>query len=161
MRNTRPGNHPANIIDITQASVPRSDGTMLIRCSKCGCSIAGSTIPISGVICHKCATGEPRPKEVPLVGGIPRPDLMTQDEKDALLQEIFDEETFEAGSLEDRGNPLSLRTLVAGTFRALGFRKKVGTEVNQAAVEYDTTEQNTSKEIAKSKKRKPIFSGRE
>lgn len=139
------------------------DGSNTICCKQCGREVAkASRERMATVICYECDTGKPQPKTVPVVNGIPRPDLMDGTSQDELLDAIWEAErkgiiTPEAGTIEAMmQQPRSIFNLLAGMFRAIGFPQQTKPEIT-GDIPYDDA-QSTSKEIAKRKKRKSIFS---
>lgn len=109
------------------------------------------------MICHECFTGNPEPKQVPIVDGVPRPDYMQQSQ-DELLNAIFAENVgAEPGTIESKTNrrwsPLDL---IAGGFKALGFPQNKKAPPPKDVV-YEGVDQETSRQIANRKKRVPLF----
>ena len=136
------------------------DGTVNVACKVCGRIIASnSRESIRTATCYACSTGsmKPQPQQVPIVGGVPRPDLM-QESQDELLDAIWRQERgVEVGSVESktrrRWTPFDL---VAGAFKALGFSQQKKAE-QPVGVVYDNPDGEGSKQIAKRKVREPIF----
>ena len=134
------------------------DGTVRVACRVCGrIIVANSTIKIATAVCYSCDTGNPQPQQIPIdPKGMPRPDWVPESQGD-LLDAIFAEQ----GTLEHkRKKKWSPMNLVEGAFKALGFSQHKKAELDQAQVKYDTIDEETSKQVAKRKQRKPIFGGK-
>ena len=147
---------------LTRRRRTNSDGSNNIACKKCGRIIAsGARERMVTATCHECYTGGVEPKQVPVVQGMPRPDLIVESQ-DELLEAIWKgEHGAEVGTIERqvrrRWSPLDL---VAGGFRALGFSQHKKAEPPKDVV-YDTMDQETSKQVARRKQRIPIFGKKE
>ena len=120
------------------------DGTVNIHCRKCGHYIC--TMSFNGIrtaLCHYCCeTGETRP-------------LTPQEE---LLNSLYTPTGTIEQSVNRQKKKFNILDLVINTFQALGFGGKTREpEINQEEVVYPTTDNESSKAVAKRKKREPIF----
>jgi hypothetical protein len=119
------------------------DGTCNVHCRKCGYFICTmSSRGFQTALCHYCHTGEIRPLT-------PREELLKT------LYTDPDEGTIE--KLARPKNKFNVLDLMINTFSAIGFGNKKEKQIDQEAVKYPTADAESSKAVAKRKKREPIF----
>jgi hypothetical protein len=133
-----------------------ADGTRVVLCKNCGREIGNSSL-VPSAVCYSCQTGNPQPVQIPIVGGMPRPDLVTGSNFDDLVRAIYSEDNEAIDVQAKRKKKWSPLDLISGAWRAMGFGRQVSVEINYEEVNYDTVVSETSKEIAKRKARQPIF----
>ena len=133
----------------------RSDGTLTVACFKCGRIVSNiGNFKAATALCYECSTGNPQPVQVPIIDGRPRPDLMDEE----LLDALFEGEE-KPVKKKKRFSPIDL---AVGAFRVLTSRKKKLTPIiDKEEVDYGTADKESSIEIAKRKKRTPIFGKKE
>ena len=127
------------------------DGSVNVHCRECGHFIcrrfASGYGMFSSAICHFCANSLPRPIDY-------------MDPQEALLLEIYSQQDLE-GSIEKVSKPknkkFNILDLVVNTVKALGYRAKEYSEMNTEEIKYMTADNESSKQVAKRKKRVPIF----
>jgi hypothetical protein len=79
--------------------------------------------------------------------------------QEELLQQIYSE-IDQTSTIEYAAKPkkkFSLIDMAINTVKALGFRRKIEEPIDINEVEYKTSDKETSKQVAKRKKRTPIF----
>lgn len=122
------------------------DGTVNIHCRNCGRFICRTTYTgFSTALCEPCQSGNPRP--------------LFSSPQEELLQQIYSE-IDQTSTIEYAAKPkkkFSLIDMAINTVKALGFRRKIEEPIDINEVEYKTSDKETSKQVAKRKKRTPIF----
>jgi hypothetical protein len=133
------GSHEQNP---SRVRIRNNDGTVNIHCRKCGCFICKMNFTgIYTSLCHYCYTGDLRP-------------LSAQEE---LLQNLYPDDQ---GTIEQLSKPkkkFNILDLMINTFQAIGVGSKKEKQIDQDVVKYPTADNETSRAVAKRKRREPIF----
>lgn len=126
------------------------DGSVNIHCRRCGHFIckrfATGYGTFTNALCYWCQNNLPRPQEA-------------IDPQEQLLMEIYATND-EDGTIEKLARPkkkFNILDMVINTVQALGFGKPKEQEIKEEEIQYNTADNESSKAIAKRKKREPIF----